>query len=47
VFRVVTACIIAGYKGNASLFVKYSGYDTETIDKVVKLVVTLEYEIGR
>jgi hypothetical protein len=23
---VVTACIITGYKGNASLFVKYSGY---------------------
>jgi|TARA_B110000444_G_scaffold230954_1_gene238578 hypothetical protein len=33
-------------KPNSSATSSYGMYDTETIDKVVKLVVTLEYKIG-
>jgi hypothetical protein len=39
--------IIQITKKNSSETTDWGVYDTETIDKVVKLVVTLEYEIAR
>jgi hypothetical protein len=39
--------IIQITKKNSSDMTDWGVYDTETIDKVVKLVVSLEYEISR